>query len=109
MEPLHRTDPPLLTITRILPASPQTVFDAWTTAESVRQWMCPESTSFPLADLDVRVGGPFRVDILVEGERLVHTGVYREIRPPEKLAFTWPSTNTHHRNTLVTLGWRAPA
>ena len=107
MEPLHRTDPPLLTITRVLPASPQAVFDAWTTAESVRHWMCPESTSIPLAELDVRVGGAFRVDMLVEGERLVHTGVYREIRPPEKLVFTWTSKNTQHRDTLVTVELRA--
>ncbi len=107
MESDRRTDPHVLTITRVLPASRQAVFDAWTTAKSVQHWMCPEAWSVPLAELDVRVGGTFRVDMLVEGERTVHTGVYREVRPPEKLVFTWTSKHTQHRDTLVTVELRA--
>jgi len=107
MEPADQSDPHTLTITRVLPASRQAVFAAWTTAESVRQWMCPEAVSIPLAELDARVGGAFRVEMLVAGERVVHTGVYREIRPPEKLVFTWTSKNTRHRDTLVTVELRA--
>lgn len=107
MEPDDRTDPHMLIITRVLPASPQAVFDAWTTAESVRHWMCPDSASIPLAELDVRVGGTFRVDMLDQGERVIHIGVYREVRPPEKLVFTWMSKYTLHRDTLVTVELRA--
>ncbi len=107
MESDRHTDPHVLTITRILPARRQAVFDAWTTAKSVQHWMCPEAWSVPLAELDVRVGGTFRVDMLVEGERTVHTGVYREVRPPEKLVFTWTSKHTQHRDTLVTVELRA--
>jgi uncharacterized protein YndB with AHSA1/START domain len=108
MEPAHRADPLMLTITRVLPASRQAVFDAWTTVESVQRWMCPDATSIPLAELDVRVGGALRVEMLTdEGERLVHTGVYREVRPPEKLVFTWKSKHTQHRDTLVAVELRA--
>ncbi|HEX9069354.1 MAG TPA: SRPBCC family protein [Ktedonobacterales bacterium] len=92
-----------LTITRILPASRQAVFDAWTDEASVRQWMCPEGVSVAQATLDVRVGGAFRVDMLINGERLAHTGHYREVEPPERLAFTWISKDTRQRDTLVTI------
>ena len=38
------------------------VFAAWTTAEQVQRWMCPEDGSVAVAELDVRVGGSFRID-----------------------------------------------
>jgi uncharacterized protein YndB with AHSA1/START domain len=92
-----------LSLIRILPRGRQTVFDAWTTVASVQQWMCPEAVSIPLVELDVRVGGAFRVDMLVDGAVQTHTGVYREVVPPEKLIFTWTSQNTLRRETLVTV------
>ncbi|HLZ23491.1 MAG TPA: SRPBCC domain-containing protein [Ktedonobacterales bacterium] len=107
MKPTHRGDPHVLTITRILTASRQAVFDAWTNAESVRQWMCPGDGSVAVAELDVRVGGTFRVDMIVDGERTVHTGIYQEVRPPEKLVFTWTSKRTQQIATLVTVELRA--
>lgn len=107
MEPVRRGDPRALIITRVLSASRQAVFDAWTTAESVRIWMCPEAMSVALAELDVRVGGAFRVDMLINGDRVVHSGIYREVVPPERLTFTWRSRNTHDRDTLVTVELRA--
>lgn len=105
--PTHRADPHMLTITRIFTASSQMVFDAWTNAESVRQWMCPEAGSVALAELDVRVGGTFRIEMLVDGVRTVHTGIYREITPLEKLVFTWKSQATQQVATLVTVELRA--
>jgi uncharacterized protein YndB with AHSA1/START domain len=93
----------VLKLTRIISASPKEVFEAWTTAESVKQWMCPEGSSVSFAELDVRVGGAFRIDMHVNGADIVHTGTYREIVPAEKLVFTWLSKHTHFRESLVTL------
>jgi uncharacterized protein YndB with AHSA1/START domain len=107
MDPAQHGDPRALIVRRVLSASRQAVFDAWTTAKSVRHWMCPEAVSVALAELDVRVGGAFRVDMLVDGEHSVHTGIYREVRPPEKLIFTWRSRQTQHRDTLVIVELRA--
>jgi uncharacterized protein YndB with AHSA1/START domain len=97
----------VLKLTRIIAASPWEVFEAWTTAESVKQWMCPEGASVSFAELDVQVGGAFRIDMHVNGADIVHTGTYREIVPPEKLVFTWLSKHTHYRESLVTLELRA--
>jgi uncharacterized protein YndB with AHSA1/START domain len=97
-----------LKLSRIIPASREEVFEAWTTAESLKQWICLEDSSVSFIELDVRVGGTFRIEMqhAVEGE-MVLTGVYREIRPPEKLVFTWVSKHTHYRDSLVTLDFFA--
>jgi uncharacterized protein YndB with AHSA1/START domain len=95
--------PHSLSLTRILPAGRQVVFDAWTTAASVQQWMCPEAVSIPLVELDVRVGGALRVDMLIDGAVVSHIGVYRAVTPPEKLLFTWTSQNALDQETLVTV------
>jgi uncharacterized protein YndB with AHSA1/START domain len=96
-----------LSLTRILPAGRQKVFDAWITAATVQQWMCPEGVSIPLVELDVRVGGALRVDMLIDGAVVRHTGVYREVQSPEKLVFSWMSANTLDQETLVTVVLRA--
>jgi uncharacterized protein YndB with AHSA1/START domain len=71
----------VLKITRIIPAPRQEVFEAWTNAESVKQWMCPEGSSVSFVELDVRLGGAFRVDMHTDGADTIHTGIYREIIP----------------------------
>jgi uncharacterized protein YndB with AHSA1/START domain len=103
----QRGPQPTLKLTRIIAASREVLFDAWTNVESVKQWMCPEGSSVSLAQLDVRVGGTFRVEMRIGEEDVVHTGVYREIVFPEKLVFTWVSKHTHYRESLVTLEFLA--
>jgi len=97
----------MLKISRIIHAPRKAVFEAWTHAESVKQWMCPEGSSVSFVELDVRVGGAFRVDMHIGEEDVVHTGVYREILFPEKLVFTWVSRHTHYRESFVTLEFLA--
>lgn len=98
-----------LRIVRWLPAAPDAVFAAWTTADSLTAWMCPGSGHVVTAELDVRVGGCFRIVMRHAESETVHTGVYREIRPPERLVFTWISTNTRDHTTLVTVTLRPHA
>jgi len=61
-----------------------------------------------LIELDVRVGGTFRIEMqhAEEGEMVI-TGIYREILPPEKLVFTWASKHTQYKDSLVTLDFLA--
>jgi uncharacterized protein YndB with AHSA1/START domain len=65
--------------------------------------MCPGTTSLVGVKLDVRVGGSFRIVMRNETDEVVHTGEYREIRPPERLVFTWQSSMTANEETLVTV------
>lgn len=97
-----------LKLTRIIAASQKEVFEAWTTADSMKQWFCPQDATVLLIELDVRIDGLFRIEIQHPDEgRIAITGVYREIVPPEKLVFTWLSRHTHHRESLVTLEFLA--
>jgi uncharacterized protein YndB with AHSA1/START domain len=102
------TDPtrPVVRVVRRLPASREEVFDAWLDAESLQQWMCPGTTRQIVAELDPRVGGRFRIVMSSEDGDTEHTGEYREIRRPERLVFTWISTHTLDRETLVTIELR---
>ncbi|MGH7965219.1 MAG: SRPBCC family protein, partial [Candidatus Binatia bacterium] len=52
---------PVVRIRRRLPATPQEVFDAWTDPESMKDWMCPGTTTLAAVELDVRIGGKFRI------------------------------------------------
>jgi uncharacterized protein YndB with AHSA1/START domain len=40
-------------------------------------------------ELDVRPGGCYVIEIPLPDGKYVGRGIFREVRPPEKLAFTW--------------------
>jgi uncharacterized protein YndB with AHSA1/START domain len=90
-------------IRRVLPFRRERVFRAWTDPERMKHWMAPFSTSVTEAEIDLRVGGRWRIVIQGEGNDYPHSGEYREIRPPERLVFTWVSPATNGQTTLVTV------
>jgi uncharacterized protein YndB with AHSA1/START domain len=95
-----------LRIARRLAAPREKVFRAWTSPEALRNWFAPSKeyqTTIP--ELDLRVGGRYRVEMRL-GEKLhVVAGTYLEIRPPERLVFRWRWENepAHVGDTVVTL------
>ncbi len=93
-------------IVRILPAPPEEVFEAWTDPVAVGVWMCPETITKTEAQLDVRVGGQYTIAMYGTGREIVHTGEYVEVAPPRRLTFTWVSSETEDRPTLVTVELR---
>jgi len=101
------TDQDQLRIVQRLPASPAEVFEAWLDAESLKEWMRPAGAQVTAAEVDPRVGGRFRIVMSGEHGETEHRGEYREIRPPERLVFTWISNHTLGRETLVTVELRA--
>ncbi|HKA30139.1 MAG TPA: SRPBCC domain-containing protein [Candidatus Binatia bacterium] len=95
-----------LRIVRRLLATPDEVFDAWTDADSIRQWMCPGETRVTVAEIDARVGGRFRIVMSTGDWHMEHTGEYLEVRRSERLVFTWRSSTTRDRETVVTVELR---
>jgi uncharacterized protein YndB with AHSA1/START domain len=90
---------PILEVRRVLPASPDEVFRAWTDPSLLSRWMSP--VGHAEAEVDVRVGGSLRIVMVGEGRRIEHTGEYLEIDPPTRLAFTWRSEYTGAEPTIV--------
>jgi uncharacterized protein YndB with AHSA1/START domain len=78
-----------LVLGRILDASPDKVFRAWTDPELLKQWFAPAPYVTPVAELDVRPGGSSLVVMRgPDGVDLPNHGVYLEVVPNEKLVFT---------------------
>lgn len=94
---------PTLQLRRIYPASREEIFAAWTDPAQMREWLCPAGATISFVEVDLRVGGVFRIDMTSEHGTYTHTGVYQEILRPEKLVFTWSSVNTQYNETLVTV------
>lgn len=79
----------VLRIERTFSARRERVFTAWTDPELLSRW-CPSGIRISHAEADVRVGGRFLTEMIVEGtgERHVAVGEYLEIEPPARLCFT---------------------
>ena len=97
-----------LTVSRRYRATRERVFDAWTNPEIMKQWFSPEGVTNPDIQVDLRVGGAYRVEMLTpDGRRPVAVGTYQEITRPERLVFTWAwedeTDDAHTGQTLVTV------
>jgi uncharacterized protein YndB with AHSA1/START domain len=87
-------------ITRVFNAPRRLVFEAWTNPKHVPLWMLgPEGWTMPVCEIDLRPGGFWHyIWRHAEGHDMEMRGVYREIKPPERLVFTeswggdWPET-----------------
>jgi len=100
---------PSLTIKRRIKAPPAKVYGAWTDPEKIMHWFGPHETvaGSVRAELDVRVGGRFRANFdTADGEHHQVGGIYREVVPDERLAFSWAWHSTPERESLVTLTFR---
>lgn len=80
-----------LNIERTFQAPAQAVFDAFTSPEVMRRWWHVERDwSTAVAEVDLRLGGAVRVVMRsADGTEYGGGGVYTEIEPPSRLAFTW--------------------
>ncbi len=81
-----------LQIRRTFAAPRQKVFEAWTEREKLEQWMCRDNpeNSPRYIEFDVRPGGTNRMEIRTADGHVYHQRVtFREVKPPEKLVFTW--------------------
>ena len=105
MAPTSQTAPVALRLTRTLAAPPHKVFRAWTDPQALKRWSAPGDMTTPLAEVDLRVGGRYRIHMLAP-DGTVHkvSGVYRLVEPPAKLVYTWRwEEKPEEGDTLVTV------
>jgi uncharacterized protein YndB with AHSA1/START domain len=99
-----------LTLSRSYPVAPEKVWLAWTDPQAIIKWFGPGAGEpVSLAELDVRVGGRFRIVFGgPDGKAHECAGVYKDVVPNRKLVFTWTWPNsTPERESLVTITFRA--
>jgi uncharacterized protein YndB with AHSA1/START domain len=78
-----------LSFSRLVDVSPDFLYRAWTEPELLKQWFCPSPWKVVEADLDPKSGGRFNTVMEgPNGERMESFGVYLEVTPGKKVAFT---------------------
>ena len=79
-----------LVVTRTFNAPARLVFEAWSKAELFRQWWVPKSMGMSLlsCEMDVRVGGGYRLVFAADPEPMAFFGTYKEVTPHSRLVWT---------------------
>jgi uncharacterized protein YndB with AHSA1/START domain len=82
-----------LELSRVFDAPREMVFKAWTDAGQFKHWFGAAACDGALVQsvkVDARVGAKYRIQMRrADGEFYTTVGVYREVKPPERLVFTW--------------------
>ena len=75
-------------VTRTINGPARIVFEAWTKPELFKQWWVPKSTNMSLrsCEMDVRVGGTYRLEFEPEG--MAFFGTYLDVTPHSRLVWT---------------------
>jgi len=79
-----------LVVSRTVNGPARLVFEAWTRPELFRQWWVPKSMGMSLlsCEMDVRVGGRYRLEFAHGDSQAAFFGTYKEVIPHSRLVWT---------------------
>jgi uncharacterized protein YndB with AHSA1/START domain len=98
-----------LHLERVLSAPRALVFRVHAEPDLLAQWWGPKGFSAPTIELDVRVGGRYRIAMQPpEGDRFFLSGEFREVDPATRLVYTfrWEPPDPDDRETVVAFSLR---
>lgn len=100
-----------LSLSKTIRAPRARVYAAWTDPAILREWFGPELMTCGSAEVDLRVGGRYRIEMAaVDGSRSsVASGEYTQIVPDQKIQFTWHGCWKPDEISLVTVMFRDSA
>jgi uncharacterized protein YndB with AHSA1/START domain len=79
-----------LVVRRRIKATPEKLFAAWTRPELLMCWWGPEGVACPAAEIDLRVGGSYRIaNRFPDGNIIWIAGIFEEVEAPRRLVYTW--------------------
>lgn len=88
----HVSPTEALLVQRRLPVPPEKIFEAFTDPKRLSRWFAPQDDMTTVVhELDARVGGRYRLDMVGPGGAPVFSlsGVYQTLERPNLLIFTW--------------------
>jgi uncharacterized protein YndB with AHSA1/START domain len=95
-------------VERVVAHPVERVFAVWLDGATFAEWFLPDpNVRLGRVQLDPREGGAFLIEMIVGGETLAHTGVYRRIVPNREIAFTWRSAMIGDGESLVEVTFEA--
>jgi uncharacterized protein YndB with AHSA1/START domain len=79
-----------IVVTRTFNGPARLVFEAWTTPKLFRQWWVPKSMGMSLlsCEMDVRIGGGYRLEFAHGDSQMAFFGTYKEVTPHSRLVWT---------------------
>ena len=93
-----------IVVTRTIDAPARLVFEAFAKAELFRQWWVPKSAGLTLlsCEMDVRVGGKYRLVFRHGDSTMAFYGTYTEVVPHSRLAWSNEESGEGGAVTTVT-------
>ena len=87
---VERTSEREIVVTRTINGPPCLVFEAWTKPELFKRWWVPKSAPISLlsCEMDVRVGGRYRLVFSADTRTMEFFGKYLEVAPCSRLVWT---------------------
>ncbi len=83
-------DEPTIITERFVKASPELLYELWTTPEHMRRWLGPRYLEMPVCEVDLRVGGQYHyVHRAPDGTEYNFRGEYLELDPPHRIVATF--------------------
>ncbi|MDB5763677.1 MAG: gstF [Herminiimonas sp.] len=100
-----------LQITKIIKSKRARVFEAWTNADLMKQWLAPGELISPSAKSEPKVGGSFTLQMegMMRGSftKGVASGIYKQIIPNELVVLTWNWVGDYQPpETLITVTFK---
>lgn len=93
-----------LIVRRTIRTSAARAFAAWTRPEHLRKWWGPQSVECTCAEVDLRIGGSYRIaNQFPDGNVVWISGEFEQIEPPHKLVYTWSLGASHQGLERVTV------
>jgi uncharacterized protein YndB with AHSA1/START domain len=79
-----------LVVRRVIRATPEKLFAAWTEPAHLVHWWGPDGVACPTAEVDLRPGGGYRIaNRFPDGNIVWSAGVFEVVERPTRLIYTW--------------------
>jgi len=92
-----------LSITRVIAATPDEVYEAWLDPQSLAQWMVPIPGGSTEAQIDPRVGCGFLIVMHGADASYPTRGEYLRLERPRLLEFSWYPDGDDRHKSIVTV------
>ncbi len=97
-----------LRMQKLIPATPERVFRAWTNPEELVNWWGPVGVRCVSAEVDLRQGGQYSIaNELPDGAILWIRGEFETVEEPTLLIYTWVVETTEAETERVTVRFEA--
>jgi uncharacterized protein YndB with AHSA1/START domain len=98
----------VLMVRRTIAAPVSRVFEAWTQPEHLRRWWGPREVTCTEAEVDLRVGGQYRIaNQFPDGSVLWISGEFERVTPPRELVYSWCVEPGDAQRSRVTVRFEA--